>query len=161
MSASKSDITTVYPPAPCVAVGAVVFHNDGVLLVKRAKPPARALWAIPGGSVQLGESLQQAAEREILEETGIVIRAKDPVYTFDMIERDDHGRIRFHYVIIDLAADYVSGELAAGDDATAALWVDAAMLKALPVNPATRRLLHCCYAFGEQPTLTAATGRHE
>jgi ADP-ribose pyrophosphatase YjhB (NUDIX family) len=66
-----------YPDLPRVAVGAVVFKDNKVLLVKRAKPPAQGLWAIPGGSVELGETLQQAAERETLEETGIMIQAKN------------------------------------------------------------------------------------
>ena len=148
MSAANPQTGADYPSEPRVAVGAVVFHNDCVLLVKRGKAPAKGLWAIPGGSVALGETLQQAAEREMFEETGIVIHAKEPVYTFDVVEKDDNGQVRFHYVIIDLAADYVNGSLVPGDDATAALWVSAAMLAELPVNPATRHLLQTCYNFG-------------
>jgi len=87
---------TNYPPAPRVAVGAVVIRAGSVLLVRRGKAPSDGQWAIPGGSVELGETLQQAAEREILEETGIRIRAGKPVYTFDLIERDRQKRIRFH-----------------------------------------------------------------
>ena len=68
-----------YPQAPCVAVGAIVFKEDRVLLVRRGKAPSREQWAIPGGSVILGESLQQAAEREVFEETGIRILAGEPI----------------------------------------------------------------------------------
>lgn len=128
-------------------MGAVVFNEDKVLLVLRGKPPAEKQWSIPGGCVELGETLQEAAEREITEETGIVIQAKKPIYTFDVIERDEDGKIRFHYVIVDLAADYVSGELKAGDDAVDVSWVSRKDLNNLNVSNATRKLLAQCYGW--------------
>jgi ADP-ribose pyrophosphatase len=131
-----------------VAVGAVVFKEDKVLLVLRGKPPAEKQWSIPGGCVELGETLQEAAERELTEETGIIIQAKKPIYTFDVIERDENGYIRFHYVIVDLAADYVSGELRAGDDAIDVSWVSLKDLNNRNVSGATRKLLAQCYGFG-------------
>jgi ADP-ribose pyrophosphatase len=137
-----------YPENPRVAVGAVVFKENKVLLVLRSKPPAENQWSIPGGCVELGETLQDAAEREILEETGISIRAGEPVYTFDVIERDDRGRIRFHYVILDLAADYIRGEVKAGDDAVDVSWVSSKDIDVLKVSAATRKLLKECYGFG-------------
>jgi len=112
-----------YPGHPRVAVGAFVFKDNRVLLVRRANPPSEDLWAIPGGKVRLGESLKDAAEREIKEETGISIRAQEPVFTFDHIERDGDDRIRFHYVIVDLKADYISGQPRPGDDALEARWI--------------------------------------
>jgi 8-oxo-dGTP diphosphatase len=132
---------TRYPPFPRIAVGAVVFKSDAVLLVKRGKAPSDGKWAIPGGSVELGETLQQAAEREIFEETGIRIRADRPVYTFDYIEREHNGAIRFHYVIVDLAADYISGEINPGDDAAQAAWIPFAELESLDMNTTTRAFL--------------------
>jgi ADP-ribose pyrophosphatase len=126
---------------PQVAVGAVVFRGGKVLLVKRIKDPQKETWAIPGGSVNLGETLQEAAEREIKEETGLTIRAKKPVHTFDLIERDEKGRIRFHYVIIDLEADYVSGRLRPADDALDAGWFNPEELADIAVTQATRNLL--------------------
>ena len=129
-------------------MGAVVFKEDKVLLVLRGKPPAEKQWSIPGGCVELGETLQEAAEREITEETGILIQAKKPIYTFDVIERDEDGQIRFHYVIVDLTADYVSGELKAGDDAVDVSWVSRKDLNNLNVSNATRKLLAQCYGFG-------------
>jgi len=127
---SKQDINGAYPGAPRVAVGAVVFKESKVLLVLRSKPPAENQWSIPGGCVELGETLQEAAEREILEETGIFIRAGEPVYTFDVIERDDSGRIRF------------------GDDAADASWVSSKDINTRKVSAATRKLLKECYGFG-------------
>ena len=139
---------SAYPDHPRLAVGAVVFKDDCVLLVRRGRPPARGQWAIPGGNVKLGETLQQAAQREILEETGIVIAAGEPVYTFDAIVRDDKGRIQFHYVIVDLAGQYVDGEVNAGDDADDVRWVAEAELGALDVSPATVDLLRHRFQFG-------------
>ena len=130
-----------YPEKPRVAVGAVVIHAGRVLLVQRGQPPAEGFWAIPGGSVELGETLQSAAEREIREETGIIIRARNPVYTFDLIEKDDQGRVRFHYVIVDLQAEYVGGRLRPGTDARRARWVAPAQFDDLKVSPQTRMLL--------------------
>ncbi len=145
---TRSNTSSAYPDAPRIAVGAVVFKDGGVLLVQRANPPSQGKWAIPGGSVRLGETLQQAAEREIMEETGVVIRAGDPIFVFDVIEPDDRGGVRFHYVIVDLSAQYVSGEPRAADDAADARWITEAELAVLKVNPATRRLLKKHFNFG-------------
>jgi 8-oxo-dGTP diphosphatase len=146
-------ISGAYPDLPRVAVGAVVFKDSKVLLVKRAKPPAQGLWAIPGGSVELGETLQQAAEREILEETGITILAKKPVFTFDVIEKDENSLIRFHYVIVDLVADYISGQPLPGDDAEEVRWVSSWELKNLDANPRTLKVLNSVFGFhyGKRP----------
>jgi 4-nitrophenyl phosphatase len=138
---SRSATGPEYPDGPRVAVGAVVFREGRVLLVKRGKPPSEGLWAIPGGSVEIGETLQTAAEREIMEETGIKIRAGDPVYTFDAIQRDGDGRIRFHYVIVDLLSDYIEGEPKAGDDALDVGWVHPSGFDRINVSRKTIELL--------------------
>ncbi|PKN34185.1 MAG: NUDIX hydrolase [Deltaproteobacteria bacterium HGW-Deltaproteobacteria-19] len=130
-----------YPDRPRVGVGAIVIRKGRVLLVQRGIEPSRGLWAIPGGSLELGETIQEGAEREILEETGIVIRAGDPVHTFDFFERDQAGRIRFHYVIVDVTAEYVSGDVRADDDAADARWLSPKDLDALPVARNTLRVL--------------------
>ena len=137
-----------YPEQPRVAVGAVVFNDHKVLLVRRGKPPAEDLWAIPGGRVEIGETLPVAAEREILEETGITIHAREPIYTFDVIERDASGRTRFHYVIVDLIGEYVRGNIRAGDDAVAARWVSSDEMAELKVSSKTRQLLKTQFNFG-------------
>ena len=138
-------VSKIYPDAPRVAVGAVVFFQNKVLLVLRGQAPSKGLWAIPGGSIELGESLQTAAEREVLEETGLHIKAGDVVYTFDAIERDDAGRIKFHYVIVDLLAEPLHPEqpLQPADDVNDARWFSWAELNRpnLPVAAPTQALL--------------------
>ncbi|MCU0601082.1 MAG: NUDIX hydrolase [Desulfobacterales bacterium] len=140
--------STHYPERPRVAVGAVVFKEGAVLLVQRGQAPAEGSWAIPGGSVRVGETLQRAAEREILEETGVVIRAAAPVYTFDVIERDAEGRVRFHYVIVDLSAEYVAGTPRPASDAADAGWVSVDELQRRKVSPETIGLLKDRFGFG-------------
>jgi len=141
-------VAAEYPDVPQVAVGAIVVKDGQVLLVRRGQPPSEGLWAIPGGRVELGETLQEAAEREIREETGLTIHAGDPVFTFDVILRDEAGRVRFHYVIIDLQAEYVNGVLCAGDDAREARWVAPGGLDELPINRTTLEVLKRIVGFG-------------
>lgn len=131
---------TEYPDQPRVAVGAVVIHSHRILLVKRGKQPAEGEWAIPGGSVELGETLQAAVEREIHEETGITIQAGKIIYTFDSIVMDG-DRTRFHYVILDFEASYVAGTPKAGDDVLEAGWFTPKQLVTLGVNSRTLHLL--------------------
>lgn len=122
-------------------MGAVVFKNEKILLIKRKNPPSQGLWAIPGGVIELGETIQEAAEREILEETGVVIRAESPVFTFDAIVRDSDGRVRYHYIIVDVLAEYLSGGLIPGDDAADAGWFLPSELDTLPLSSPTKELL--------------------
>ena len=142
-------LSSDYPAQPQVAVGAVVFNDNRVLLVQRGKAPALGMWSIPGGSMELGETLQRATEREIREETGLTIKAREPIFSFDVIDRDEDGRVRFHYVIVDLMADYISGELRAGDDALDARWVSSEESKSLNMSEKTRHLLTQKFGFGE------------
>ncbi len=119
---------------PRVGVGAVVFRDGKVLLVQRKNEPGAGQWAIPGGKLVYGETLKQAAEREILEETGVRINAGDVLHVFELFEP-------VHYVIIDLNAEYVSGEPRAADDALDARWVAASELTRISVHEQTLSLL--------------------
>jgi len=148
MSGSTALSGGEYPAGPQTAVGVIVFRDDKVLLVKRANCPGQGLWAIPGGRVELGETLKEAARREVREETGVIISSKEPIYVFEVIERDDEGGIRFHYVIIDLLAEYLSGEANPGTDASEARWISSGELKELPVTKTTRQLLKSRFQFG-------------
>ena len=130
-----------YPAAPVPAVGAVVVHDGAVLLVRRGRAPARGVWAVPGGRVELGETLAEATEREVREETGVSVRAGEPIWSFDSVIRDDEGRIAYHYVIVDLLAEYVEGEPRARDDAAEARWARPEELSCLLVSKPTLGLL--------------------
>ena len=133
--------------SPKAGVGAVVFRNDAVLLIQRKSPPYQNQWCIPGGKIRLGETLKQAAEREILEETGVIICAGEPVYSFEVIDTDKNGDIRYHYIVVDLIADYVSGEPVGKDDALNAAWIDRQEFKKIDVNNTTRVLLKDKFQF--------------
>jgi 8-oxo-dGTP diphosphatase len=126
--------------APVVAIGAVVIHDNKVLLVKRGQPPSEGLWAIPGGKVKLGETLQQAAEREIKEETDINVSAGEPVHVFEVIEKQI-DRYQFHYVIVDIVCRYISGELSPHDDALDAGWFGKNDLNNDRIDKNTQRFL--------------------
>ncbi len=133
--------TNEYPDAPRVGVGCVVVKDGAILLIRRGKPPAIGEWTVPGGSVGLGEPLRKAAEREVLEETGVSVRARAPVDILDLIETDAQENIRFHYVIVDFEADYRSGTVRAGDDALDARWVSPRNLSRLKISTSTLKLL--------------------
>lgn len=106
------------PAHPSVGVGAVVIHDGRVLLIRRGKEPLRGRWVVPGGTVELGETLEQALVREVLEETGLRVEPREVVAVFDRIHREA-DRVDYHYVIVDYLCDYVSGEARAASDAEA------------------------------------------
>jgi 8-oxo-dGTP diphosphatase len=128
--------------APQAAVGAVIIHEGRILLVLRAKPPQEGKWAVPGGAVKEGESLQEAAEREVFEETGLVISAGEPVFTFEIIDTDPAGSLRFRYRVVDVLGEYVSGSIKAGDDADEAGWFTREDVARMDLTETMRALLH-------------------
>lgn len=107
----------LYPFRPIVAVGAVVTFDGGVVLVKRRNEPLAGRWTLPGGTLEVGETLQQGVVREVLEETGLQVEVGPVIEVFDRIERDGDDRVRFHYVIVDYACRATGGALSAGSDA--------------------------------------------
>jgi ADP-ribose pyrophosphatase YjhB (NUDIX family) len=123
-----------YPDAPVAAVGGVVIADGAVLLVCRAFPPRQGEWSLPGGRLELGESLTDGVAREVREETGLEVEVGAVVDVFDRVHRDEAGRIRYHFVIVDFLCRPRGGTLAAGDDAADARWVPRAEVAALGVN---------------------------
>src|SRR5271170_2409809 len=106
-----------YPERPIVGVLAVVLRGDRALVVRRANPPMSGRWGFPGGVLELGESVAQGAMRELLEETGVVAEAAGPLTVIDTIDRDEEGRVRFHYTLVAIRGLWLSGEGIAADDA--------------------------------------------
>jgi len=111
-----------YPLRPIVGIGIVVLKGEHVLLVRRGKPPGVGSWTLPGGGQELGETAQDAARRELLEETALEVGPLTLAAQVDSIRRDAAGRIQYHYTILDFAARWEAGEPIAGSDVTEAVW---------------------------------------
>jgi len=114
-----------YPERPVVGIGGVIIEDGRTLLIRRGSEPLRGEWSIPGGTLELGESLEEGVARELLEETGIVVRVIELIEVFDRIYSDDgkiaaafHRKPRFHYVIVDYLCLRIGGEPRAGSDVT-------------------------------------------
>ena len=130
-----------YPEVPVVAVAAVVLDGDRILLIKRAGEPGRGKWSIPGGVVKLGERLREAVVREVHEETGLVVEVLDLLDVVEVIKRDEEGRVKYHYVIVDYLARPLSGQVRAASDALEARWVRLEDVPKLDITNTLRRLL--------------------
>ncbi|MBM3292564.1 NUDIX domain-containing protein [Candidatus Bathyarchaeota archaeon] len=113
-----------YPNRPIIGVGILIQNASKYLLIKRAAEPDKGLWSIPGGLVQVGETLKQAAIREAKEETGLNVKIIKELGYIDKIQHDEKGKVKYHFVIIDFLAEVISGIMVADDDALEALWVE-------------------------------------
>ena len=118
-----------YPDRPFVGVGAVIVADGAVLIVKRKYDPLAGQWSLPGGAVELGETLEDCVAREMLEETGLHIEVGPVIEVFDRITRDEEGRVRYHFVLVDYLCWPVGGELMAGSDVADARFVAPAELE--------------------------------
>ena len=112
-----------YPSRPFVGVGVVVLKEDNVLMIRRGRPPRLGEWSLPGGAQSVGETVQVTARREVLEETGVSIQNPQFLEVVDSIIKDDDGRVKFHYTLIDYWANWESGTPEGADDAQHAAWV--------------------------------------
>ena len=117
-----------YPDRPFVGVGAVIVDDGRVLLVKRKYEPLAGQWSLPGGAVEVGETLEESIAREMVEETGLEIEVGPVIEVFDRITRDEDGRVRYHFVLVDYLCRPVGGALQAGSDVADAVFADPADL---------------------------------
>ena len=129
------------PSRPVLGVSIAVWREGNVLLVQRGKQPNKGLWSFPGGHVELGETLEQAALRELKEETAVRADLHGLETTLDIIRRDDTDLVTVHYVIAVFRASWIAGTPQAGDDAAEAMWRDPAMLHDLPMTGGTADLI--------------------
>ena len=124
----------------------MIIENGRAVLIKRGKAPLLGEWSIPGGMLELGETLREGAEREALEETGLVVRATELLGVFDRVVPDDEGRIVYHYVLIDFLCERSSGELRAGADAADAKWFTPEEIAKLPLAEDTAGVIRAAFA---------------
>ena len=120
-----------FPEHPLVGVGAIIIENGCVLLVKRAHPPIQGQWSIPGGVLEVGEFVREAAVREAREETGLIVEPGDLLGVYDRILHNPEQRVQYHYVLVDFLCRPVGGELQAADDAAEVRWFTREELPAL------------------------------
>lgn len=138
-----------YPAAPRVGVGGVIVQDGRAVIVRRGQEPRKGEWSLPGGLVELGESLIDATRREIQEETGLDVEVGALVEMFDRIHRDAEGRIRYHFVIADYLCVPVGGTLVAGSDVTDARWVSVDEIERYLINPHAAAVLRRGLAIAE------------
>jgi ADP-ribose pyrophosphatase YjhB (NUDIX family) len=131
----------VYPARPLVGIGVAVLRASTVLLIRRTRPPAEGSWSLPGGAQKLGETAEQAARRELAEETGLSVGDLHLAGHVDSIHADADGRIRFHYTILDFCAVYAGGEPRAGGDAGELAWAERNRLDSFGLWDEAKRII--------------------
>jgi 8-oxo-dGTP diphosphatase len=143
-----------YPERPMIGVGGVVIDDDRALLIRRGSEPLRGEWSIPGGSLELGETLEEGVARELLEETGLEVRVRGMIEIFERIffaeGADDKSRPRYHYVIVDYLCERLSGEPLAGGDAVDVAYAREAELAGFHLTETALRILHKAFAMYRQ-----------
>jgi 8-oxo-dGTP diphosphatase len=142
-----------YPDDPLVGVGAVIIQDGRVLLIRRGKAPLLGEWSLPGGALECGETLREATIREAHEETGLVVETNELLGVYERLVRNEEGRVRYHYVLIDFLCRRVGGDLQAGSDATDARWFAREELDALDLPGDTRDVIEKGLATREGPRL--------
>ncbi len=135
-----------YPTRPFVGVGVVVLKGESVLLIRRGRPPRLGEWSLPGGAQQLGETVAEAAIREIREETRLEIAAPELLDVVDSLVRDPDGRVHYHYTLVDFWSKWSSGVPHAGDDAQAVQWHDRETLPQLGLWEETVRIIALAFS---------------
>jgi 8-oxo-dGTP diphosphatase len=135
-----------FPEVPLVGVGAIIIEDARVVLVRRAHPPLQAEWSIPGGVLEIGELVRDAAVREAREETGLTVEPGELLGVFDRVLRDPGQRVQYHYVLIDFLCRRVAGDLAAASDAAEVGWFTQQELPALKLAKDTMEVIRTGFA---------------
>ena len=130
-----------YPTRPIVGVGTVVLDGDMVLMIQRGKPPRQGSWSLPGGAQELGETIHEAARREVREETGLEIEILGLIDVLDSVRPDADHKIEYHYTLIDVAGHAVGGTLMAGGDAQDCRWFTRPEIDAMDIWTETKRII--------------------
>lgn len=128
-----------YMDFPLPSCHALIRDGDRILLIERGRPPFQGYWSLPGGGVELGETVEQALQREVREETGLAVRVRRFLGYADAIDHDEAGRVRYHYVIMYFEAEVRGGRLVPADDAAEARWLTLSEARALPLTDAVER----------------------
>jgi 8-oxo-dGTP diphosphatase len=139
-----------YPDRPVVGVGGVVISDGRVLLVRRGHPPLEGEWSIPGGMLELGETVIDGVQRELAEETGVEARVLEFIEVFERISFDDARQPKYHFVVLDYLCERVGGGTRAGSDASEVAWVAEAELAHYSVAPAATRVIEKAFAMKRQ-----------
>jgi len=134
-------VSRYYPSQPLVGVGIVIWKDDQFCLIKRVKAPRKGMLSLPGGAQELGETYFEAAKREILEETNMVVKVLGLVDVVDSITHDDEGKVKLHYTLVDVYAKWISGEPQGGSDAMDAAWYPYETLEWLILWSETERII--------------------
>ncbi len=134
-----------YPARPIVGVAAVVIEQERVVLVRRGQPPAYGEWSLPGGAVELGETLQEAVEREVREEIGLQVQVMEPVAVLDRIFLDTEGQVQYHYVLMDFLCRKTGGRMHASSDVISCAQVPFAALDGYKLTEETREVINRAY----------------
>ena len=140
-----------YPESPLVGVGAIIIHDSRVLLVKRGHAPLIGEWSIPGGLLELGETMRQAAEREAHEETGLTVETGELLGVYDRLLPDGEGRTLYHYVLIDFLCRLLNGELKAAADADDVRWFTREEIENLALPEDTAEVIRLGFKRVERP----------
>jgi 8-oxo-dGTP diphosphatase len=139
-----------YPDRPLIGVGAVIIERGRALIVRRATEPLKGEWSIPGGVLELGETLRTGVIREAKEETGLDVLPVEVLDVYDRIVADEAGKTRYHYVLIDYLCEVTGGELQAASDASEVRWIARAELDGFPIADAAEEVIRKGFALAQK-----------